>query len=74
MADRVLVYCEGAGEAAADDDSEHGGEIQYGIAVVMLVMEGRMHGSDLVFAGTDLTLGVLFVIAYLETRSDEVRK
>jgi hypothetical protein len=27
-----------------------------------------MHKSDLVFAGTDLLLGLLFVIAYFKTR------
>jgi hypothetical protein len=26
-----------------------------------------MHSSDLVFAGTDLLLGVLFVVAYVKT-------
>jgi hypothetical protein len=31
-----------------------------------------MHGSDLVFAGTDLLLGVLFVIAYFKTPSRAV--
>ena len=36
----------------------------YGIAVVTLVLQGRMHRSDLVFASTDILLGVLFVIAY----------
>jgi len=46
----------------------------YGIAVVALVMQGRMHRSDLVFAATDSILGLLFVIAYLGTRSTEVRK
>jgi hypothetical protein len=46
----------------------------YGIAVVALVMHGRMHRSDLVFAATDSILGLLFVIAYLGTRSAEVRK
>jgi hypothetical protein len=40
----------------------------YGIAVVALVMQGRMHRSDLVFAATDSILGLLFVIAYLKTR------
>jgi hypothetical protein len=40
----------------------------FGVAVVALVMNGRMHGTDLVFAGTDLTLGVLFVVAYLMTK------
>jgi hypothetical protein len=46
----------------------------YGIAVMALVMQGRMHRSDLVFAATDSILGLLFVIAYLVTRSSEVRK
>jgi hypothetical protein len=39
----------------------------YGIAVVTLVMQGRMHRTDLVFAGTDLTLGMLFVVAFVVT-------
>jgi len=43
-------------------------KFSYGIAVVTLVMQGRMHGSDLLFAGMDLTLGVLFVAAYWRTR------
>lgn len=42
-------------------------KFSYGIAVVTLIMQGRMHRSDLVFAGTDLLLGVLFVAAYLKT-------
>ena len=37
----------------------------YGAAVIVLVLQGRMHPSDLVFASTDILLGVLFVIAYL---------
>ena len=36
----------------------------YGGAVILLVLQGRMHASDLVFGGVDLLLGVLFVIAY----------
>jgi hypothetical protein len=40
----------------------------FGVAVVALVMQGRMHRADLVFAGTDLGLGVLFVAAYLKTK------
>jgi len=40
----------------------------FGIAVVALVMQGRMHRTDLVFAVTDVTLGVLFVAAYLRTK------
>jgi hypothetical protein len=39
----------------------------YGASVVVLVLQHQMHGSDLVFAGTDLLLGVLFVIAYFKT-------
>jgi len=39
----------------------------YAIAVVTLVLQNRMHSSDLVFAATDSLLGLLFVIAYLKT-------
>src|SRR6266849_4302342 len=39
----------------------------FGVAVVALVMQGRMHRADMVFAGTDLTLGVLFVAAFVKT-------
>jgi hypothetical protein len=39
----------------------------YGVAVVALVVNGRMHRTDLVFAATDLTLGVLFVAAFVVT-------
>lgn len=41
----------------------------YGTAMVVLVAQGRTHESDLVFAGTDLLLGVLFVAAYVKTRT-----
>jgi len=41
---------------------------------VALVMQGRMHGSDLVCAATDLLLGVLFVMAYVGTRRTEPGK
>ncbi len=39
----------------------------YGITVVVLVLQAKMHASDLVFAATDLLLGILFVVAYLRT-------
>jgi hypothetical protein len=39
----------------------------YGIAVVILVLQARMHPSDLVFAGADLFWGVMFVIAFALT-------
>jgi len=41
----------------------------YGIAVVALVMQGRTNHRDLVFAATDLTLGTLFLVAYLKTKN-----
>ena len=40
----------------------------YAIAVIVLVAQGRTRPSDLVFAGTDSLLGILFVIAYFRTR------
>lgn len=42
-------------------------KFSYGVAVVILVAQGRMHPSDLLFGGVDLLLGVLFVIAYIKT-------
>jgi hypothetical protein len=42
-------------------------KFSFGVAVVILVLQARMHSSDLLFAGTDLLLGVLFVVAYLKT-------
>ena len=43
-------------------------KLSYGAAVVLLVLQGRMHRTDLVFGGTDLLLGVLFAVAYFKTR------
>lgn len=40
----------------------------WGIAVTVLVAQGRMHSSDMLFAGTDTLLGVLFIAAYWKTR------
>jgi uncharacterized membrane protein YccC len=42
-------------------------KFSYAIAVVILVVQGRMRSSDLLFGGIDLLLGVFFVIAYLRT-------
>jgi hypothetical protein len=36
-------------------------------AVVVLILQARMHASDLVFGGVDLLFGVLFAIAYFKT-------
>jgi hypothetical protein len=46
----------------------------FGVAVVALVTQGRMHRTDLVFAGTDLTLGVLFVAAWVVTKDSGSKK
>jgi hypothetical protein len=46
-------------------------KLSYGVAVVVLVLQGRMHSSDAVFAGTDLLLGFLFAVAYFKTRLSE---
>jgi uncharacterized membrane protein YccC len=40
----------------------------YAIAIVVLVLESRTRPSDLVFAGTDALLLILFVLAYFKTR------
>jgi hypothetical protein len=47
-------------------------KVSYVTPVVVLVLQGRMHPSDLVFAGTDSLLGVLFLLAYLKTRPHSV--
>jgi hypothetical protein len=44
-------------------------KVSWGAAVIVLVSQGRMHKSDLVFAGADLLLGLLFIIAYFKTSS-----
>ncbi len=36
-------------------------KFSYSSAVIVLVLQGRMHPSDLVFGGIDLLLGLLFV-------------
>jgi hypothetical protein len=41
----------------------------YCTAVVVLVMQGRTNPRDLVFAATDMTLGALFVAAWVKTGS-----
>ena len=42
-------------------------KLVYSIPVIILVSQKRMHPNDLVFAGIDLFLCVLFVMAYLRT-------
>jgi hypothetical protein len=43
----------------------------FGIAIVVLVMQGRTRETDLVFVGTDLSLGVLFIVAWWKTKGSE---
>jgi hypothetical protein len=43
-------------------------KVSYVVPVVVLVLQGRMHPSDLVFVGSDSLLGILFAIAFLRTR------
>ena len=42
-------------------------KVSFAAAVIILVLQGRMHKSDLAFVYTDLLLGLLFVIAYFKT-------
>jgi uncharacterized membrane protein YccC len=39
-------------------------KFSYALAVFVLVGQGRMHASDMVFGVVDLLLGILFVIAF----------
>ena len=47
-------------------------KLSYSIAVMFLVAQHRMHATDMVFAGVDFLLGVLFAIAYIKTPSRDV--
>jgi hypothetical protein len=40
----------------------------YGLTVTILYAQRRMHGSDMVFAGTDMLLGILFLVSYRRLR------
>jgi len=44
-------------------------KFSYAVVVVVLYAQARMHASDLVFAGTDGLLGVLFLAAWAKTAS-----
>ena len=41
-------------------------KLTYVIAVIVLVSQGRLRQSELVFAGTDSLLAILFVMAYFK--------
>ena len=42
-------------------------KITYCTAILVLVVQNRTRSTDLIFAGTDLLLALLFVIAYVTT-------
>jgi hypothetical protein len=39
----------------------------YGASLTVLYLQHRLHGSDLVFGGVDMLLGVLFLLAFFRT-------
>jgi hypothetical protein len=48
-------------------------KVTYCTAVITLVMQGRTNQRDLVFAATDLTLGILFVAAWVKTGGNGIK-
>jgi len=44
-------------------------KVSYGVAMLTLFLQKRIHPSDLVFAGADLLFGVLFILAFLTTKT-----
>ena len=42
-------------------------KLVYAVPVMVLVLQKRMHPTDLIFSATDLTLGALFLAVYLRT-------
>ena len=47
-------------------------KLVWSVPVILLVAQRRMRSSDLLFASIDLSIGALFVIAYLRTPSKQV--
>ena len=41
----------------------------YGVTLVVLFLQNRLHGTDLVLGGIDTLLGVLFLLAFFKTRA-----
>jgi len=44
-------------------------KFSYASALTMLYLQNRLHASDLTFAGVDLLLGMLFVVAFVKTKT-----
>jgi hypothetical protein len=45
-------------------------KFSYGIALVVLYLQGRLHATGLTFAGADLLLGILFIAVFLNVKSE----
>ena len=43
-------------------------KISYASALIVLYLQHRIHAADLVFAGSDFVLGLLFLTAFFKTR------
>ena len=39
----------------------------YGISLIALYLQNRLHGVDVAFGGVDLLFGVLFLVAFVRT-------
>ena len=44
-------------------------KFSFGIAMIVLYLQGRVHPSDLTFAGADLLFGLLFAVAFVKTKA-----
>jgi hypothetical protein len=42
-------------------------KFSYGIALIVLYLQHRLHAADAAFAGIDLLFGVLFLVAFFKT-------
>jgi hypothetical protein len=49
-------------------------KLVWSVPVILLVSQKRMRSSDLLFAAIDLSLGALFLFAYLRTPSQQVSR
>ena len=43
-------------------------KLSYATALVVLYLQHRIHAADLLFAGTDFVLGLLFIAAFFKTQ------
>ena len=41
----------------------------YGVTLLVLFLQGHLHGTDLMLGGVDTLLGVLFLVAFVKTRA-----